>query len=190
MRRRFRGHGRQAGPGAVEVDDDRPVPQVDAVGDGADEVQWPPGQCRGRTDPGRPAVRRRRPARASAAQRRNPPSNMKLVGSPPDVPAVTQNTARTTAAAGPTQCRVRRARARRLRARRDQEGQGGAGHEIEETGVGAVVDARRIDAGVEQDGHQHRGPDAEDDGDGHARPGASPGARSEGARGGASGHTR
>ena len=46
-----------------------------------------------------------------AAQSRNPPSNMKLVGSPPDVPARTQNTARTAAAAGPTQCRVRRARA-------------------------------------------------------------------------------
>ena len=35
---------------------------------------------------------------------------MKLVGRPPDVPAVTQNTASTTAATGPMTCRVRRAR--------------------------------------------------------------------------------
>ncbi len=35
---------------------------------------------------------------------------MKLVGRPPGVPAFTQNTPRTTAAAGPTQWSVRRAR--------------------------------------------------------------------------------
>ena len=46
---------------------------------------------------------------ASAAQSRKPPSNMKFVGRPPAVPAVTQNTPSTTAAAGPTTWSVRRA---------------------------------------------------------------------------------
>ena len=80
--------GRQAGPGPGEVDDHRPVPQVDAVGDGADEVQRPPGQGTGEPSRVRPAGRRPRRAPASAAQSRNPPSNMKLVGRPPGVPAV------------------------------------------------------------------------------------------------------
>ena len=48
---------------------------------------------------------------ASPAQRRKPPSNMKLVGSPPGVPAVTQNTPRATAATGASTCRARQARA-------------------------------------------------------------------------------
>ena len=37
----------EAGPGPVEVDDHGPVPQVDAVRDGPDEVQRPPGEGTG-----------------------------------------------------------------------------------------------------------------------------------------------
>ena len=65
----------------------------------------------------------------------------------------------------------------RLAARRGQEGDGGPGHEIEQPGVGAVVDPRGIHPRVEQRRHQHRRTDAEGDGDDDA--GAAPAAAGE-----------
>ena len=44
-----------------------------------------------------------------------------------------------------------------LRARRGHERQGGPGHQVEEPGVGAVVDPRRVDTWVEEDSHQNGG---------------------------------
>ncbi len=98
----------EAGARPVEVDDHRPVPEIDAVRDGPDEVQRPPGE-RGEKAPG--SVRRASAttSAASAAQSKKPPSNMKFVGSPPGVPALTQNTASARAASGATTWSVRRA---------------------------------------------------------------------------------
>ena len=167
IRRRSSGHVGEPCARAVEVDDDRPVPQVDAVGDGPDEVQRPPGEARGRTGPARSGGRRRRRARPARRRARKPPSNMKVFGSPPGVPALTQNTARAAAASGPITCRLRRARCS-VAARRGEEGQGGARHQVEEPGVGAVVDPRGVDARVEQDGHEDRREQTERDREDHS----------------------
>ena len=164
------GPGRQAGPGAVQVDDHRPVPEVDPIGDGTDEVQRPPGQAAGEP-PGFDEARVRHDQRGERGAEKEPAFEH-------EVGRQAAGRARTY----PEHCRGRppprgrpnggsdAAGALGWRARRRQEGDGRTGHEVEQARVGPVVDARGIHAGVEQRRHQHRGAHSESDGDRHADP--------------------
>ena len=107
---------------------------------------------------------------ASPAQSRKPPSNMKLVGSPPGVPALTQNTPSARAATGASDVQGPARPRAGLRARGGEEGNGRARHQVEEPGVGPVVDPRRIGPRVEQHGHEDRRQDSQGDGQDHTGP--------------------
>ena len=102
------GPGGQAGPRAVEVDDHRPVPQVDPVGDGADEVQRPPGQAAG--EPPRfdqPRVRDDQAGQRGTQQ--EAAFEHEVRGRPAGRAGAHPETRRGHGGDGPTQCRVRRA---------------------------------------------------------------------------------
>ena len=141
------------GPGPVQVDDGRPVPQVDPVGDRADQVQRPPGQGAG--NPGSTSRASATTSAASTAQSRNPPWNMKLVGRPPGRAGGDPEHARTTAAAGATTVQRGAPAARAGGAPRPAR-PGRARPGDRRAGCRCRSRPARDRSGVEQDGHGDR----------------------------------